>query len=89
LSKAKVTLTAQSGSLANWWLAFRYGSKPAGTVYNALVSDLAAGDYLVGARATVVSTGSTTSGNRTLTLSRLGVTWTAVMPASSGLQIIR
>lgn len=84
-----MALTAQSGSLASWWLAYRYGSNPAGTVYNALVSDLQAGDYLVGARAKVESTGATTSGNRTLTLSRAGVTWPAVMPAASSLQIIR
>jgi hypothetical protein len=89
LSKTKVTLTAQSGSLASWWLLNRNGGLPAGTVYNGLVSDLAANDYLVGARARVAATGATTSGNRALTLDRNGVQFAVTWPAAATVQLIR
>lgn len=61
-----------TGAWANWWAANRNGGVTAGTFGAALPSDLVAGDYVVGARSTVVSTGTTTSGVRTLTLSRPG-----------------
>jgi len=85
-----MALTSQAGTaLANWWLAYRNGGLPNGTVYNALVSDLAVNDYLVGARAKVTATGATTSGNRALTLDRLGTTMNVSWQAASTVQIIR
>lgn len=86
-----MALTQVTGARATYWLATRPGpGTPTGTtVYTALVSDLAAGDFLCGMRAKVVSTGSTTSGNRTLTLTRLGHTWTQTLVAASSLMIIR
>ena len=90
-----MAITAQSGSLANWWLAYRSGTTPTptGTVYNGLVSDLAVGDYLVGARAEISATGATTGTSpnqvRSLTLQRLGHTWTVSWPISSTVQFIR
>lgn len=65
-----MSFVAVTGAWASWWLANRNGGVASGTFGSALVSDLAVGDYVVGARTTVVSTGSTTSGVRTLTLSR-------------------
>ena len=67
-----MAFTAVTGTWASWWLANRNGGLPSGTFGSALVSDLLAGDYVVGSRTTVVSTGTTTSGVRTLTLSRPG-----------------
>lgn len=67
-----MAFTTVTGTYANWWTANRNGGVAAGTFGTALVSDLAAGDYVIGARSTVVSTGTTTSGVRTLTLSRPG-----------------
>lgn len=67
-----MAFNAVTGAWANWWKENRPGGLPDGTFGSALVSDLAAGDYVVGARSTVVSTGSTSSGIRTLTLQRPG-----------------
>jgi hypothetical protein len=67
-----MSFAAVTGVWANWWLANRNGGVATGTFGSALVSDLLAADYVVGARTTVVSTGTTTSGVRTLTLSRPG-----------------
>lgn len=73
-----------------WYLANRPGGKPSGAPGTALISDLIAGDYCVGSRSTVVSTGATTSGVRTLTMSKPGfanydVNWVA----ASSVVIIR
>jgi hypothetical protein len=84
-----MALTQVTGARATYWMSTRPGGLPNGTPYTALVSDLAAGDFICGMRATVVSTGSTTSGNRTLTLNRLGITWTQTLVAASTLMIIR
>ena len=74
----------------SWYLANRPGDKPTGSPGTALVSDLVAGDYVVGSRASVVSTGTTTSGNRTLTMSRVGYpNFTVVWVAASTVLIIR
>lgn len=72
-----------------WWLANRPGGLPEGTPGTALVSDLAADDYLVGARARVAGTGSTSGGVRTLTLERLGTQFTVGWVAASSVIIIR
>jgi len=85
-----MALTSQAGTtLANWWLQYRNGGLPSGVVYNCLVSDLAVNDYLVGARAKVTATGATTSGNRSLTLDRLGTVMAVSWPAAQTVQIIR
>jgi hypothetical protein len=84
-----MALTQVTGALANWLLIQRNGGFGAGTVYTCLVSDLAVGDYMPGMRAFVASTGTTTSGNRTLTLTRLGFTWTQTLVAAHTIQIIR
>lgn len=80
-----------SNAWTAWYLANRPGGKPSGAPGTALVSDLAAGDYVVGARVTIVSTGSTTSGNRTLTVTRAGVSanFDVVWVAASTVLIIR
>jgi hypothetical protein len=86
-----MSFTTLINAQTQWYLANRNGGLSAGTTGTALVSDLQAGDYIVGSRTTVVSTGSTVSGIRALTLSRPGVgdftvNWTA---ASSAGIIIR
>lgn len=54
------------------------------TLRSGLVSDLAVGDFLWGARATVTATGATTSGNRALTLQRRGeLTYSVSWPAAA------
>lgn len=74
-----------------WYLANRPGGKPSGSSGTALVSDLVAGDYITGARCIVVSTGSTTSGVRTLTVSKPGISvdYTVNWVAASTVLIIR
>ena len=67
-----MAFTAITGTYASWWIANRPGDNAAGTFGTALVSDLLVGDYVTGARATVVSLGSTVSGIRTMTMSRPG-----------------
>jgi hypothetical protein len=86
-----MTFSTLNDSWATWYKNNRPGTVApgAGTPGTALVSDLTAGDYLCGARATVVSTGSTTSGNRTLTLTRNGFQWTQTLVAASSVLIIR
>jgi hypothetical protein len=84
-----MALTQVTGARATYWLGNRPGHKPDGLLYTALVSDLAADDFLCGPRARVVSTGSTTSGVRTLTLDRLGFQWTAGQRAADTVMIIR
>ena len=86
-----MALNQVTGSRSTHWLSTRPGPvPPAGAAaYTALVSDLAADDFLCGARAVVVSTGATVSGNRTLTLRRLGHEWTQTLVAASSLMIIR
>lgn len=76
-------------ALANWYLAYRNGGLPSGTVYNCLVSDLTVGDYLPGPRLKVVSIGAVAGGNSTFTVSRVGFTFTVTMPTASSVQIIR
>lgn len=83
-----MALVQITGSRAAYWESFRPGPT-GGTMYTALVSDLAVGDFICGSRAVVVSTGTTTGGNRTLTLSRVGHTWTQTMVAASSLAVIR
>jgi hypothetical protein len=67
-----MAFAAVTGAYATWWAANRNGGVGAGTFGTALVSDLLVDDYVIGARSTVVSLGTTTSGVRTLTLSRPG-----------------
>lgn len=67
-----MAFTAVTGAYASWWVANRPGDLPNGTFGTALVSDLLVGDYVTGARCTVVSLGTTTSGVRTMTMSRPG-----------------
>lgn len=84
-----MALTQVTGSRATYWLNARPGVSGGTTVYTCLVSDLAANDFLCGSRATIVSTGTTSSGNRSLTLNRLGYQWTQTMPATATVMIIR
>jgi hypothetical protein len=84
-----MALVQVTGARATYWLNTRPGHNEGGTMYTALVSDLAAGDFLCGPRCEVVSTGSTTSGNRTLTLRRVGFQWTTTMRAADTVAIIR
>ena len=72
-----------------WWLANRPGHLPNGTPGTALVSDLLVDDYLAGARMRVVSTGSTVSGVRTLTVERAGLQATVNWVAASTVIILR
>jgi hypothetical protein len=68
----------------------RAGHLDAGTAqgWSGTVNELAAEDYLVGARARVVSAGSTGT-NRTLTLERLGQTWTVSWVGASTIEWLR
>ena len=91
-----MALTALSQTLTDYYLNSRPGFQnflgyiaPTG-VYDALVSDLAAGDYLIGARAIVTATGATTSGNRSMTIQRsVGPSATVSWPATSSVRITR
>jgi hypothetical protein len=80
---------AITDAYATWLKAQRPGGKPTGTVYDCLVSDLAVGDYLVGPRATVLTIAAVSGSTRSMTLTRLGYTWTQVYVAASALRIIR
>jgi hypothetical protein len=84
-----MALTQVTGAPATYWLNNRPGNNAEGTVYDCLVSDLAVGDFLCGPRAHVTATGSTTSGVRTLTVSRLGVSSTVAYVATTTIRIIR
>jgi hypothetical protein len=85
-----MAFAALSNTWTAWYLANRPGSAPAGTPGTALISDLIANDYLVGGRMTVVSTGTTTSGVRTLTVKRAdGPNFTVAYTAASSVLIIR
>lgn len=64
--------TPTTNAYLSWYLAYRNGGAGAGTTGTALVSDLQVNDYLVGCRSTVMVTGSTVSGSRSLTLRRPG-----------------
>lgn len=83
-----MALAQKNDNQSTWWLNNR-NYQTNGLVYNGLVSDLAAGDYLVGVRAKVFATGATTSGNRALTLERNGVQFAVSWPATSTVQLIR
>lgn len=83
--------TALSAALTNMYLAYRpgWGDLPTG-FFDGTVSELVAGDYLVGARSIVVSTGATTGGLRALTLERsTGVQFTVNWPATATLRFGR
>jgi len=87
-----MSLAALTQAWADWLNANRPGhSTLPGSWYTALVSDLQADDYLHGPRAIVVSTGSTVSGVRTLTLQRVatGVQFTVGYVAASSVVIRR
>jgi hypothetical protein len=87
-----MAFSALNNAWTAWYLENRPGqgnSPNTGTAGTALVSDLQANDFLCGMRAKVASTGSTTSGNRTLTLDRLGFQWTQTLVAASTVLIIR
>jgi hypothetical protein len=60
-----MSLSTVTGNRATYWLSTRPGPVANGTPYLALVSDLVDGDFLCGPRATVVTAGSTTSGEAT------------------------
>jgi len=86
-----MAFSALNNVWTQWYQTYRSGTVAAGsgTPGTALVSDLIANDYLCGPRATVASTGTTTSGNRTLTLERNGFQWTTTMVAAHTVLIIR
>lgn len=85
-----MAFSALVNSWTSWYLANRYGTAPGGSPGTCLVSDLLANDYCVGARLKIVSTGATTSGNRTLTVQRADdPSFTVVWPAASSIVIIR
>lgn len=80
------TLTAQQ--IDKWITSGRLGGSNG---YNALVSDLQDGDFLLGARAYVVGTPTVSGQNRVIVLQRnsvlpqITVTW----PATAGVWIVR
>jgi len=82
-------------SLVNSWTQWFQNNRPgnvgagSGTPGTALVSDLQAEDYVVGARVRIVSTGATTSGVRSLTVERAGFQFTVGWVAASTVVIIR
>jgi len=80
--------TVAADSYATWIAAIRNGNKPTGVVYDCLVSDIVAGDYIVGARLLVTSTGATTSGVRALTGTRVGQPMTVNWVATSTVRIV-
>lgn len=87
-----MAVSSLSQSMHDTWAVVRPGMEtPAGaTLRSGLVSDLVAGDWLIGMRAIVVSTGATVSGNRTLTVRRRGtIQFDVVMPAASTLWFSR
>jgi hypothetical protein len=84
-----MAFSAVNNTWTQWYQQFRSGVIAVGTPGTALVSDLQANDFLYGTRALVVSTGATTSGNRTLTFRRLGFEWTQSLPATATVLIIR
>lgn len=69
-----MAVTSLSQALNDLWVGQRngVGTSPSATLRSGLVSDLAVGDFLIGVRAVVTATGTTTSGVRTLTLLRRG-----------------
>lgn len=81
------SLTAQQ--IDRWITSGRVGGSSNG--YNALVSDLQDGDFLLGARAYVVGTPTVSGTNRVIVLQRnsvlpqITVTW----PATAGVWIVR
>jgi hypothetical protein len=79
------------GAAATWWTANRSSQKPGGTLYNALVTDLAVGDFLVGPRCTIATIAASTGtpATRTATVTRLGFTWTMVLTSADTLTILR
>lgn len=89
-----MALTAQAQAIWDAWIAVRpgFGETPAtaGTLYSALVSDLADGDYIVGLRAKKVpGTDSTVSSVRTFTVQRAGTTFTVAYPTGATVWITR
>lgn len=84
-----MTFTPTSNPQNTWFLQNRNGGLPTGTIGVATVADLLVGDYLVGTRATVTVLGTTTSGNRTLTLTSNGISFVVSLVAASSLTIIR
>lgn len=88
-----MTFAGLNNAQTTWYKANRPGTAAAaaGTPGTALVSDLQAEDYLVGARLRVISTGTTVSGVRTLTVERpaQGITHTVQWVAASSVIIIR
>lgn len=84
-----MAFSSLNNAWTQWFQTNRPGPAAAGTPGTALVSDLLANDYLCGIRASIVSTGTTTSGNRTLTFDRAGFEWTQTLVAAHTLLIIR
>ena len=84
-----MAFSSLSNAWTTWYLAQRNGGVGSGTPGTCLVSDLAVGDYLVGARCKITATGSTTSGVRSLTVDRNGITSTIQQVAASSVVIIR
>jgi len=80
--------TIVSDTYSTWLMAIRNGNKPTGVVYNCLVSDLVAGDYIVGARLLVTSLGATTGGVRAVTGTRVGQSMTVNWVATSSVRIV-
>lgn len=85
-----MAFAALNNAQTTWFKTNRHGGLPSGNAGTALVSDLLVNDYLVGMRATVTATGTTTSGVRTLTVNRFGQgTMTIQWVAASTVIIIR
>lgn len=84
-----MTFSTLNNPQTAWYQSNRPGPVVTGTPGTALVSDLQANDYLVGARLRVISTGATVSGVRTLTVERLGVQFNVAWVAASSLIVIR
>lgn len=84
-----MAFSALNNTQTAWFLANRPGGLPSGTPGTCLVSDLLVGDYDVGSRGKVSALGATTSGLRSVTFTRNGLTFTVNWTATSTVLIIR
>jgi hypothetical protein len=71
-----MAVTNLSQAIHDWWVGMRpgVGTDPAATLRTGLVSDLAVGDYLIGARANITAIGASgaATATRSITLQRRG-----------------
>lgn len=84
-----MALTRLATAVEQWWLTWRPGPTDGAALgYTALVSDLAVGDFLVGPRMTVTALG-TSGTTRSITATRLDITYTFTLVSASTVIILR